>query len=56
MYLFYSEIFVKIKCKKIFVLFVVCSRIVNIGNVSGSVCYLTLECIFFECCIEVSFF
>lgn len=55
MHLFHSETVVKTKCKKIFVLPAVCSRTVNTGNVSGSVCHLTSECTFSECCTEVSF-
>lgn len=57
MHPFYSqcETVVKTKCKKISVLPAVCSRTVNTGNVSGSVCHLTSECTFSECCTEVSF-
>lgn len=55
MHLFHSETVVKTKCKKIFVLPAVCSRTVNTGNVTGSVCHLTSECTFSECCTEVSF-
>lgn len=57
MHPFYShcETVVKTKCKKISVLTAVCSRTVNTGNVSGSVCHLTSECTFSECCTEVSF-
>ena len=33
----------------------VCSRSVNTGNVTDSVCHLTSDCTFSECCTEIPF-